>query len=158
MFWAHVAAHVSYKPVEKKHFTTRRVYSVSVCVAPEGAKHTSLQQTNISQYLRATHLFIQRVEEDGGLDRLSQTHLVSQDGVRALSPGESQPVESLQLVGVQRPPCAVQVLRLTLKLYSRLGTEKREDRFVSAGQPQRNWGDKSCKRLLGKPFRENDNR
>lgn len=114
------------------------MYTVSACVAPEGTKHTSLQQTNISQHLRATNLFVERVEEDGGLDCLSQTHLVSQDGVGALSPGEPQPVESLQLVGVQRPPGAVQVLRLTLELYSRLGTEKRDDRFVSTGQPQRN--------------------
>lgn len=68
----------------------------------------------------ATHLLIERVEEDGRLDRLTQTHLVGQDGVGALSPGEAQPVEPLQLVGVQRPPRAVQVLRLTLKLYGGL--------------------------------------
>lgn len=72
------------------------------------------------QYLTATHLFIERVKEDGSLDRLSQTHLVGQDGVGALSPGEPQPVETLQLVGMQRTARAVQVLRLTLELYRRL--------------------------------------
>lgn len=76
----------------------------------------------------ATHLFVERVEEDGGLDRLSQTHLVGQDGVGALSPGEPQPVEPLQLVGVQRPPRAVQVLRLTLELYG--GLTRRNIRFT----------------------------
>lgn len=91
-----------------------------------GMKRTSLQHTNTTRYLTDTHLFIERVEEDGGLHRLSQTHLVGQDGVGALSPGEPQPVETLQLVGVQRPPGAVQVLRLTLELYGRLGTDKRE--------------------------------
>lgn len=81
---------------------------------------------NITQILTTTHLLIERVEEDGSLDRLSQTHLVSQDGVGALSPGEPQPVESLQLVGVQRSPCAVQVLWLTVKLYSRLERREKE--------------------------------
>ncbi len=78
------------------------------------------------RYLTATHLLIQRVEEDGGLHRLSQTHLVGEDGVGALSPGEAQPVESLQLVGVQRPPRAVQVLRLSLELYCRLHMAEEE--------------------------------
>lgn len=76
----------------------------------------------------STHLFIQRVQEDGRLHRLSQTHLVGQDGVGALSPGEAQPVETLQLVGMQRPTCAVQVLRLTLELYRRLRGKKTEGR------------------------------
>lgn len=74
----------------------------------------------------STHLFIQRVQEDGRLHRLSQTHLVCQDGVGALSPGEAQPVEPLQLVGMQRPTCAVQVLRLALELYRRLRGGKRD--------------------------------
>lgn len=74
----------------------------------------------------STHLFIQRVQEDGRLHRLSQTHLVGQDGVGALSPGEAQPVEPLQLVGMQRPTCAVQVLRLALELYCRLRGRKRD--------------------------------
>ena len=78
------------------------------------------------QHPTATHLFIQRVEEDSGLDRLSQTHFIGQDSVGALSPGEAQPVEALQLVGMQRSPGAVQVLRLTLELYGRLQTEIRE--------------------------------
>lgn len=88
-----------------------------------------LQQTDwthlYKQYLTATHLFIERVKEDGSLDRLSQTHLVGQDGVGALSPGEPQPVETLQLVGMQRTARAVQVLRLTLELYRRLRRGKR---------------------------------
>lgn len=93
------------------------MYTVSVCVAPGGVKHIL---TTDKQHLIAAHLFIEGVQEDGGLDRLSQTHLVSQDGVGTLSPGEPQPVEPLKLVGVQRPPCAVQVLRLTFELYGRL--------------------------------------
>lgn len=91
------------------------------CVWPQRECNT---HTHTHLYRQNTHLFIQRVEEDGGLDRLSQTHLVGQDGVGALSPGEPQPVEPLQLVGVQRPPRAVQVLRLTLELYSGLEEER----------------------------------
>lgn len=98
------------------------------CVWPQRERNT---HTHL--YRQHTHLFIQRVEEDGGLDRLSQTHLVGQDGVGALSPGEPQPVEPLQLVGVQRPPRAVQVLRLTLELYSGL-EEERERGAESEGR------------------------
>lgn len=74
----------------------------------------------------ASHLFIQRVEENSRLHRLSQTHLIGQDGVGALSPGEPQPVKTLQLVGVQRPPGAVQVVWLTIKFNGRLQPEVRK--------------------------------
>lgn len=106
------------------HKTSAYGFSVCVCVWPLSERNTQLY--NVTQYLTATHLFIERVQEDGRLNRLSQTHLVGQDGVGALSPGEPEPVETLQLVGVQRPPRAVQVLGLTVELYSRLGTEEKE--------------------------------
>lgn len=72
------------------------------------------------------HLLVEGVEEDGRLDRLSQAHLVGQDGVCALSPGEPQPVKTLQLVGVQRSAGAVQILWLTLKLDGRLEEEEKD--------------------------------
>lgn len=81
---------------------------------------------NVSSLRPASHLFIQRVEENSRLDRLSQTHLISQDGVGALSPGEPQPVKTLQLVWVQRPPGAVQVVWLTIKFNGRLQPEVRK--------------------------------
>ena len=47
------------------------------------------------------YLFDKRDQESDGLDRLPQTHFVGEDGVGVLSPGESEPVESLQLVAVE---------------------------------------------------------
>ena len=73
------------------------------------------------------YLFVEGVEEDGGLDRLAQAHLVGQDGVGALGPGEPQPVQPLQLVGVQRAPRGVDVPRLVLKLYGGLGGGAQEN-------------------------------
>ena len=48
-----------------------------------------------------THLFDKRVEEGDSLYRLPQPHLIGQDGVCLLGPGESKPVETFQLVGVE---------------------------------------------------------
>lgn len=62
------------------------------------------------------HLFIERVKEHDCLHRLPEAHLISQDSVGALSPGEPQPVQTLQLVRVQRPPSGVDVPRLVFKL------------------------------------------
>lgn len=47
---------------------------------------------------KGQHLFEKWIEEDDGLDGLSQPHLVRQDGVSALSPGKPKPVQALQLV------------------------------------------------------------
>lgn len=66
------------------------------------------------------HLFVERVKEHDRLHRLAEAHLVGQDGVGALSPGEPQPVQTLQLVRVQRPPGGVDVPRLVLELDGRL--------------------------------------
>lgn len=49
------------------------------------------------------HLLKERVEEDDGLDGFAEAHFVGQNGVGALSPREAKPVETLQLVQVQRP-------------------------------------------------------
>lgn len=66
------------------------------------------------------------------MDSFSQTHLICKDGVSALSPGEAQPVQTFQLVGMERAPCAVQVIWLTLELYSGLkNREKLEDKNIS---------------------------
>lgn len=73
----------------------------------------------------AAHLFIERVKEHDCLHRLPEAHLVSQDGVGALSPGEPQPVQTLQLVRVQRPPSSVDVPRLVFELDGGLGSQAR---------------------------------
>lgn len=62
------------------------------------------------------HLLVERVEEHYRLHRLPEAHLVGQDGVSALSPGEPQPVQALQLVRVQGSPGGVDVPRLVLEL------------------------------------------
>lgn len=77
---------------------------------------------------RSNYLFIEWVEENSRLDSFSQTHLICKDCVSALSPGESQPIQTFKLVGMECAPCAVQVLWLTIKLYSGLkNREKLED-------------------------------
>ena len=70
--------------------------------------------------MRLRYLFEQRVEEDDGLDGFAEAHLVGQDGVGALSPGEPQPVQTLQLVQVQRAPRQRHKVGLLLVLYRRL--------------------------------------
>lgn len=47
-----------------------------------------------------SYLLIQRVEKHYRLHRLSQAHFISQDRICALSPGEPQPVQAFQLVGM----------------------------------------------------------
>lgn len=66
--------------------------------------------------LHHSHLLVEWVEKDDCLNCLAQTHLIGQDGVGGLSPGEPQPVQSLQLVGVQSAASAVQVIGLPIKL------------------------------------------
>lgn len=63
------------------------------------------------------YLFEQRIEEDYGLNGFAQAHLICQDGIGALSPGEPEPVEALQLVHVQRPACSRHKVRLLVVLY-----------------------------------------
>ena len=58
------------------------------------------------------YLFDECVEETDGLDGFSQTHLVSENGVGALSPGEPEPVETLELVGVEGASRHCDVIRL----------------------------------------------
>ena len=55
------------------------------------------------------------------MDGLPQAHLVSQDGVGALRPGEPQPVQPLQLIGVQGAPSLSDAGRLLLILSDGLG-------------------------------------
>ena len=50
------------------------------------------------------------------MNGLAETHLVGEDGVGVVGPGEAQPVDALQLVGVQLPARVVQVPRLLLPL------------------------------------------
>lgn len=71
------------------------------------------------------HLFVERVKEHDCLHRLPEAHLIGQDGVGALSPGEPQPVQALQLVRVQRPPRGVDVPRLVFELDGGLVSEAR---------------------------------
>lgn len=63
----------------------------------------------------------QGIEEADGLDGLSQTHLVSEDGVGVLRPGEPQPVEPLQLVAMEGATGHGDELRLLLVLLLGLG-------------------------------------
>lgn len=66
------------------------------------------------------HLLVERVKEHDCLHRLAEAHLIGQDGVGALSPGEPQPVQTLQLVRMQRSAGGVDVPRLVLELDGRL--------------------------------------
>jgi len=74
---------------------------------------------------RLRYLFEERVEEDDGLDGLAEAHLVGQDGVCALSPGEPEPVQTLQLVQVQRPAGRRDKVGLLLVFYRWLDGEKK---------------------------------
>jgi len=76
---------------------------------------------------KKTHLFVERVEEDSSLNSLSKTHLISQDGICALSPRKTQPVQSLQLVWVKCAARRVQIIRLPIKLYSGLKVRDRKN-------------------------------
>lgn len=76
------------------------------------------------------HLLEERVEKDNGLDGFSEAHLISQNGIGALSPGEAKPVETLQLVQVQRPARQRDKVRLLLILDCRLQkTNRRQGRI-----------------------------
>ena len=70
------------------------------------------------------YLFEEWVKEDDGLDGLAEAHLISQDGVCALSPGKPKPVQTLQLVQVQRPTCCCDEVWLFLVFYRRLREQK----------------------------------
>lgn len=83
------------------------------------------------QYFLETHLFVERVEEDSSLNRLSETHFICQDGVCSLSPRKTQPVQSLKLVRVKRAASRVQIIRLPIKLYSGLKVIDRKKNIVS---------------------------
>ena len=67
-----------------------------------------------------TYLLDERVEEGDGLNRLTQPHLVSQDGVGLLGPGEPKPVETFKLVGMEGATCLADVAWLLLVLQRRL--------------------------------------
>ncbi|RNA41345.1 hypothetical protein BpHYR1_050425 [Brachionus plicatilis] len=65
-------------------------------------------------------LFEERVDEGDRLDGLAQAHFVGQDDVGALGPREAQPVQALELIGVQAAARLVQVRRLLVVLFARL--------------------------------------
>ena len=67
-----------------------------------------------------TDLFEEGVEEGDGLNGLAETHLVGEDGVGVMAPGVAQPVETLQLVLVERAARRVDVLRLLRVLLCQL--------------------------------------
>lgn len=50
----------------------------------------------------AMALLVERVEECNGLDGFTETHLVGKDGVYALTPRVTQPVQTLQLIRMQQ--------------------------------------------------------
>lgn len=50
----------------------------------------------------AMALLVERIEECNGLYGFTQTHLVSKDGVYALTPRITQPVQTLQLIRMQQ--------------------------------------------------------
>ena len=79
--------------------------------------------TESHQLKSTSDLLVEGVEEGNGLDGLAQAHLVSQDGVGVLLPGEAQPVESLQLVRVQSAPRLSNAVWLLLVLSDRLREE-----------------------------------
>ena len=59
------------------------------------------------------------------MNSLPEAHLVSKNSVGVLGPGEPQPVQALQLVGVEGAPCLSDTARLLLILTDRLGTGER---------------------------------
>lgn len=85
---------------------------------PFTAQSENQNVTHINEHMSIFHryLFIERVEKHYCLYCLSETHLISQDGICSLSPGEPQPVQTLQLVWVQCSPSGVNVPWLVLKL------------------------------------------
>lgn len=82
------------------------------------------------------HLLVQGVEEDDGLHRLAQPHLVGQDCVGALGPGEAQPVEALQLVWVKCAARGVNIPGLLVKLDCGLQGRQRFRHTLSPGPPE----------------------
>lgn len=69
--------------------TLRDRPALKTCVNGDGCRQRS-------------YLFKEGVQEDDGLDGLSQPHLIRQDGVGPLSPGKAEPVQPFHLVQVQR--------------------------------------------------------
>ena len=103
--------------------------------------------------MTAADLLEERVEEGDGLDGLPQAHLISQDGVGVLGPGEAQPVESLQLVGVQLAARCRDVIRLLLVLLSN-GLWGGGWVGVRLGRPLCVWSRRTCWECLdfGRPL------
>ena len=68
---------------------------------------------------RQTNLLHKAAQECNGLDGFPKPHLVGQDGVGVLCPGEPQPVESFQLVAMESATscCDVRWLFLVLLLW-----------------------------------------
>lgn len=85
--------------------------------------HKVVQQDN-NRNKQLHYLLKQRVEEYNGLDGLAQAHLICQDGVCALSPRKPQPVQTLQLVQMQRAARRRDKVRLLLVFYGRLEKQK----------------------------------
>jgi len=64
------------------------------------------------------YLFPQSIQESYCLNGLSQAHFISQYGICALRPRETQPVQSLQLIRMQFPTVNAQILGLLFQLFS----------------------------------------
>ena len=83
-----------------------------------------------------TNLFEEGVDEADSLNGLAQAHLICQDGVRVLGPGEAQPVQSLQLIRVQVPASLIDKLWLFIVTKNSLrkgGKEMHGERKLRGG-------------------------
>lgn len=68
---------------------------------PISRLHSRLTQgAKLSPGALDTHLLVEGVQEYNSLHGLPQPHFISKDCVSALGPGEPQPVQPFQLVGM----------------------------------------------------------
>ena len=74
-------------------------------------------------YQQLTYLLVQRVEKHNCLDGLAKSHLIGEYCVDAVRPGVPQPVDSFQLVAVQRSTALRDVLRLIQELLRQLRSQ-----------------------------------
>ena len=66
------------------------------------------------------YFLIKRLQENNSLYCFPEPHFVGQDSVGSVGPGVAEPVDPLQLVGVQCPPGGINVGRLLVPLLSQL--------------------------------------
>ena len=74
----------------------------------------TLRNSSLRSLLLKIYLIVENGQKGNSLYGLAESHLVGQDGVGALTPGETQPVEAFQLIGVKFAPCLLYTWWLAL--------------------------------------------